>query len=102
MIHVKIAGLSLSNMGFVVLLRGEEDPVRRRSLSADPRPNPLPSRLIRSDRPLTHDLFKNVLDCMECRLKRVVINELTFYLQSMIVGILSCLSIDIVVYISRR
>ena len=33
-------------------------------------------------RPLTHDLFKNVLDCMECRLMRVVIRDVvesTFY-----------------------
>lgn len=84
MIHVKIAGLSLSNMGFVVLLRGEEDP---RTLpifigGAEAQSIALHIDKVKIPRPLTHDLFKNVLDCMECRLKRVVINELvesTFY-----------------------
>lgn len=84
MIHVKIAGLSLSNMGFVVLLRGEDDP---RTLpifigGAEAQSIALQMDKVKIPRPLTHDLFKNVLDCLECRLKRVVINELvesTFY-----------------------
>ncbi len=84
MIHVKIAGLSLSNMGFVVLLRGEQDP---RTLpifigGAEAQSIALHLEKVKIPRPLTHDLMKNVLDCLECRLKRVVINELvetTFY-----------------------
>lgn len=84
MIHVKIAGLSLSNMGFVVLLRGEQDP---RTLpifigGAEAQSIALHIEKVKIPRPLTHDLFKNVLDCLECRLKRVVISELvesTFY-----------------------
>jgi bifunctional DNase/RNase len=84
MIHVKIAGLSLSNMGFVVLLRGEED---SRTVpifigGSEAQSIALQIDKVKIPRPLTHDLFKNVLDCMECRLKRVVINELvesTFY-----------------------
>jgi bifunctional DNase/RNase len=84
MIHVKIAGLSLSNMGFVVLLRAEADP---RTLpifigGAEAQSIQLHIDKVKIPRPLTHDLFKNVLDCLECRLKRVVISELvesTFY-----------------------
>ena len=84
MIHVKVAGLSLSNMGFVVLLRGEQD---KRTLPIFIGGAEAQSIIIHMDkveipRPLTHDLVKNLLDCMECRLKRVVINDLvesTFY-----------------------
>jgi bifunctional DNase/RNase len=78
MIHVKVADLSLSNMGFAVLLRGEEDP---RTLPIFIGGAEAQAILINLDnlqvpRPLTHDLLKTVLDCVECRLKRVVINEL--------------------------
>ena len=78
MIHVKVAGLSLSNMGFVLLLRGEQDP---RSLpvfigGAEAQAIALQLDSVKIPRPLTHDLFKNVLDCLECRLKRVVISDL--------------------------
>jgi uncharacterized protein len=84
MIHVKVAGLSLSNMGFVVLLKGDQDP---RSLpifigGSEAQAIALQIDNVKIPRPLTHDLLKNVLDCLECRLKRVVINELvesTFY-----------------------
>jgi bifunctional DNase/RNase len=84
MIHVKVAGLSLSNIGFVVLLRGEQD---ERTLPIFIGGAEAQSILIHMDhvdipRPLTHDLLKTVMDCMECRLKRVVINSLvesTFY-----------------------
>jgi len=78
MIHVKVAGLSLSNMGFVVLLKGEQDP---RTLpifigGSEAQAIALQIDKVKIPRPLTHDLFKNVLDCLECRLKRVVINEI--------------------------
>lgn len=84
MIHVKVAGLSLSNMGFVVLLKSEQD---ARSLpifigGSEAQAIALQIDNVKIPRPLTHDLFKNVLDCMECRLKRVVISDLqdsTFY-----------------------
>lgn len=84
MFHVKIAGLSLSNMGFVVLLRGDQDP---RTLpifigGAEAQSIALHLEKVNIPRPLTHDLMKNIFDCFECRLKRVVINEIvesTFY-----------------------
>jgi bifunctional DNase/RNase len=78
MIHVKVAGLSLSNMGFAVLLRGDQDP---RTLPIFIGGAEAQAILINLDnlqvpRPLTHDLLKSILDCVECRLKRVVINDL--------------------------
>lgn len=78
MIQVKVAGLSLSNMGFVVLLKGEID---TRTLpifigGSEAQAIALQIDNVKIPRPLTHDLFKNVLDCMECRLKRVVIHDL--------------------------
>ncbi len=84
MIHVKVAGLSLSNLGYVVLLKGDPDP---RTLpifigGAEAQSIALWLEKVQIPRPLTHDLFKNVLDCMECRLMRVVIKEVvesTFY-----------------------
>jgi bifunctional DNase/RNase len=84
MIHVKVAGMSLSNLGFVVLLKGDPDP---RTLpifigGAEAQAIALWLEKVQIPRPLTHDLFKNVLDCMECRLMRVVIKDVvdnTFY-----------------------
>ncbi len=84
MIAVRIAQLSFSNMGFVVVLRGEQDP---RSLpvfvgATEAQAIALYLEHFETPRPLTHDLFKNVLDNLECRLQRVEINDLhenTFY-----------------------
>ncbi len=84
MVHVKVAGLSLSNLGFVILLKGDPDP---RTLpifigGTEAQSIALWLEKVQIPRPLTHDLFKNVLDCMECRLKRVVVKEVienTFY-----------------------
>jgi bifunctional DNase/RNase len=78
MIHVKVTGLSLSNMGFVVLLRGEHDPRTLPIFIGGAEAQSIALRMdhVEIPRPLTHDLFKNVLDCVECRLKRVVINDL--------------------------
>lgn len=77
MVHVKVAGMSLSNLGFVVLLKGDPDP---RTLpifigGAEAQSIALWLEQVKIPRPLTHDLFKNVLDCMECRLMRVVIKD---------------------------
>ena len=84
MVHVKVSGLSLSNLGFVVLLKGDPDP---RTLpifigGAEAQSIALWLEKVKIPRPLTHDLLKNVLDCMECRVMRVVIKEVvdsTFY-----------------------
>jgi bifunctional DNase/RNase len=84
MIPVKVSNLSLSNMGFVVLLQGEGD---ERTLPIFIGPQEAQSIVIQLNnveipRPLTHDLFKNVLDMLECRLLRVEVCDLrdkTFY-----------------------
>ncbi|MEI6562861.1 MAG: bifunctional nuclease family protein [bacterium] len=78
MIHVKVAGLSLSNLGFVVLLKGETDPRTVPIFIGGAEAQSIALKLdnVQIPRPLTHDLFKNVLDSMECRLKRVVVRDM--------------------------
>lgn len=84
MILTKIKQLFLSNVGFVVLLANEED---ERVLpifigAAEAQSIAIWINKVDVPRPLTHDLLKNMLDFMECRLLRVEIWKLeegTFY-----------------------
>jgi bifunctional DNase/RNase len=78
MIPVKVDQLLLSNMGFVVLLKGLED---QRSLpifigAAEAQSIAIQINKVKVPRPLTHDLLKNILDCLECRLKRIAVTDL--------------------------
>jgi bifunctional DNase/RNase len=78
MIPVKVDKLLLSNVGFVVLLKGEAD---KRSLPifiGAAEAQAIAARLNGLDlpRPMTHDLLKNALDFLECRLKRVEVCDL--------------------------
>lgn len=78
MISVKVDQLFLSNVGFVVLLKGTDDP---RTLpifigAAEAQAIALWINKVDIPRPMTHDLLKSVLDCIECRLKRVEISDL--------------------------
>jgi uncharacterized protein len=78
MIAVKVEQLFLSNMGFVVLLRGESD---ARSLpifigAAEAQAIAIQINGVDMPRPLTHDLLKNLLDFLECRLVRVEVCDL--------------------------
>lgn len=78
MIHVKVDQIFLSNMGFVVLLKGLHD---ERSLpifigAAEAQAIAIHLNGISVPRPLTHDLLKNVLDFLECRLMRVEVCDL--------------------------
>jgi len=74
----------MSNVGFVVLLKGEKD---QRSLpifigAAEAQAIAIQINQIKMPRPLTHDLLKNLLDFLECRLMRVDVSDLrdgTFY-----------------------
>ena len=83
MIPVKVS-LSLSNVGFVALLRPAND---KRSLpifigAAEAQAIAFQLDKVEVPRPMTHDLLKNLLDCLECRLKRIEICDLqdnTFY-----------------------
>lgn len=71
-------------MGFVVLLKSDQD---ERTLpifigGAEAQSILIHLEHVEIPRPLTHDLLKRVLDCMECRLKRIVVNDIiesTFY-----------------------
>jgi hypothetical protein len=78
MIQVKVNQLFLSNVGFVVLLKNEKE---ERSLpifigAAEAQAIAIHINQVSMPRPLTHDLMKNVLDYMECRLRRIEICDL--------------------------
>jgi len=67
-----------SNVGFVVLLKSLED---NRSLpifigGAEAQAIAMRIGEVQVPRPLTHDLLKNMLDFLECRLKRVEVCDL--------------------------
>jgi len=84
MIPVKVDQIFLSNVGFVVLLKGTED---ERSLpifigAAEAQAIAIHMNNVEVPRPLTHDLLKNTLDFLECRLKRIEVCDIrdsTFY-----------------------
>jgi bifunctional DNase/RNase len=84
MIPVKVDQLFLSNLGFVVLLKSASD---ERTLpifigAAEAQAIAIVVNEVHVPRPLTHDLLKNLLELLECRLKRIEIvriEEGTFY-----------------------
>ncbi len=84
MIQVKVQQLILSNIGFAVLLKGANDP---RTLpivigGSESQSIALALKSVATPRPLTHDLMKNLMDFLECRLMRVEVTALqegTFY-----------------------
>jgi uncharacterized protein len=88
MIQVKVAQMFLSNMGFVVLLKGVTD---TRTLpifigASEAQAIAICINKVEVPRPMTHDLIKNMFDCMECRLHSVEICDLregTFYAKLM-------------------
>jgi len=78
MIPVKVDQLFLSNMGFVVILKGGDDD---RSVpifigAAEAQAIAIQMQGVKVPRPLTHDLLKNVLDYLECRIKRVEVCDI--------------------------
>ncbi|MFP4162678.1 MAG: bifunctional nuclease domain-containing protein [Chitinispirillaceae bacterium] len=86
MIHVEVANTFLVNMGkeFVILLKGDGDdrtlPISIGQLEAQSIAIQL--NQIPFPRPLTHDLFKNLLGQLDCKFLRTEITELaseTFY-----------------------
>ena len=84
MIAVKVDQIFLSNVGFVVPLKGTED---ERSLpifigAAEAQAIAIHMNNVEVPRPLTHDLLKNTLDFLECRLMRIEVCDIrdsTFY-----------------------
>ncbi|MCX7589997.1 MAG: bifunctional nuclease family protein [Kiritimatiellae bacterium] len=84
MIPVNVDQLFLSNLGFVVLLKGETDERTLPIFIGAAEAHAIAIKLNHAEvpRPLTHDLLKNILDFLEYRLKRVEVCDLregTFY-----------------------
>ncbi|MFW6138155.1 MAG: bifunctional nuclease domain-containing protein [Spirochaetota bacterium] len=84
MIPVKFSQLLFSNVGFIVLLK-EESSERVLPIfigAAEAQAIAIKVNNVEVPRPLTHDLLKNILDFMECRLVRIEVCDLregTFY-----------------------
>jgi bifunctional DNase/RNase len=78
MIPVKVEQVFLSNAGFVVILRNDADPRALPIFIGQPEAEAIMLRInkIAVPRPMTHDLLKNLLDYLECRLARVEICDL--------------------------
>jgi len=78
MIPVKLDQLLFSNMGFVVLLKGDNDervlPIFIGTVEA--RAIALYNNNVKIPRPLTHDLMKNILENLECKVKRIEVCDL--------------------------
>lgn len=78
MIPVKLDQLLFSNMGFVVLLKGDNDervlPIFIGTVEA--RAIALYNNSVKIPRPLTHDLMKNILENLECKVKRIEVCDL--------------------------
>lgn len=84
MIAVKITQISLSNMGFVVFLKEIEGRLTLPIFigAAEAQAIAFVLEKVKPPRPLTHDLLKNLMDNLECRIKRVEVCDLkdnTFY-----------------------
>lgn len=83
-IPVNIANLSISNVGFVVFLKSQED---ERTLpifigAQEAQAIAIELNDVKPPRPMTHDLMKSILDALEARLEKVVVSNLqdgTFY-----------------------
>ncbi len=77
MLTVEVSHIFLSNVGFVVLLKSSND---ERSLpifigAAEAQAIAIALNDVTMPRPLTHDLLKNLLDFLECRLMRVEVSD---------------------------
>ena len=84
MIQVDVQNVSISNVGFVVLLKSTEDDRTLPIFIGVPEAQAIALHLneVVPPRPMTHDLIKNVLDVLEGRLDHVEVHDLndgTFY-----------------------
>ncbi|MBI2440236.1 MAG: bifunctional nuclease family protein [Lentisphaerae bacterium] len=84
MILARVTHVSLSNMGFVVMLQGGTDKRTLPIFIGAPEAQAIALHLdhVAVPRPLTHDLLKTIMDNLECRMKRVEIcalRENTFF-----------------------
>jgi len=78
MIPVKVDQLVLSNVGFVVLLKAKKSSRALPIVIGPAEAQAIALRLngVETPRPLTHDLLKNLLDFLECRLLRIEVCDL--------------------------
>lgn len=72
-----VSQMTLSNEGFVVLLKLKDDPRSVPMFTGIPEALgiALPLNHVKSPRPMTHDLLKHLLDVLECRMLRVEIRR---------------------------
>ncbi len=79
MISVKVDNLSISNVGFVLLLKGDGDERTLPIFVGVPEAQAIALHLnkVNTPRPMSHDLMKNMLDVMEGRLDRVEVWDLS-------------------------
>ncbi len=91
MIPVKITDISLSNLGFVVFLKNVDDNMALPIFIGVPEAQAIAVQFnkLKTPRPLTHDLLKNILTLLECKISKVVVNDLidnTFYAKVFLEG----------------
>ena len=84
MILVKVDQIFLSDMGFVVILKGSDDPrgVPIFVGAAEAQAIAIQVQEIKVPRPLTHDLLKNIITDLKASVEKVVVCDLkdnTFY-----------------------
>jgi len=78
MVPAAVSHLSLSNAGFVVILKPESDPRSVPIFIGMPEAQAIaiPLNHIQPSRPLTHDLLKNVVENLDCHVGHVEIREI--------------------------
>ena len=81
---VKIIDISLSNLGFVIFLKPDDDDKTLPIFIGVPEAQAIAVQhnKLKTPRPLTHDLFKSFLDLLDCKLHHVIVTDLidtTYY-----------------------
>jgi bifunctional DNase/RNase len=84
MIPVEIVNVALLNKRFVIFLKSSVDKRALPIFIDDSQAQSIVIQInkVEIPRPLTHDLFKSVLDSLECRMERIEVSDLiddTFY-----------------------
>ncbi len=84
MIPVKIVDITLSNLGFVVFLKNVNDEKTLPIFIGIPEAQAIAVQFnkLKTPRPLTHDLLKNILALLDCTISKIVVNDYidnTFY-----------------------
>jgi bifunctional DNase/RNase len=83
--EVRIDNISITNLGFILFLKGEEDPARILPIfigANEAQSIALALNRQLPPRPMTHDLMKSMLESLDCALTKVEITSIedsTFY-----------------------